>query len=35
MATSRAAPARDERRPEVIVDFACRDGLLFVILTKL
>ena len=35
MAATRAASAPDERRPEVIVDFACRDGLLFVILKNI
>lgn len=32
---SRAAPPLDRRRPEVIVDFTCRDGLLFVILKNI
>lgn len=34
MATD-AAPAADQRRPEVIVDFTCRDGLLFVVLKNI
>jgi len=32
---SRPPPPTDSRRPEVIVDFTCRDGLLFVILRNI
>ena len=33
--TSRAAPPPTQPRPEVIVDFTCRDGLLFIILRNI